>query len=117
MGSIIYVSILNNCWQLYWWFGFYDDAITKVSQDGEILFIKSVSEILIENKIKDLKLLDVFDPIHLNDIQPAKFDSSIGKKWPILSLPRINAIVHYRPSTNKVINFIKVLFHGNMMSI
>ena len=24
-----------------------------------------------------------------------------------LSLPRINAIIHYRPSTNKVINFIQ----------
>lgn len=88
--------------------GFFDDAITKVSQDGEILFIKSVSEILIENKIKDLKLLDVYDPIHLNDIQPAKFDSSYWKKNDLfLSLPRVNAIVHYRPSTNKVINFIQ----------
>ena len=58
-------------------YGFYDDAITKVSQDGEILFIKSVSEILIENKIKDLKLLDVFDPIHLNDINYGSFFISI----------------------------------------
>ena len=89
-------------------FGFLDDAITKVSQDGEILFIKSVSEILIENKIKDLKLLDVYDPIHLNDIQPAKFDSSYWKINDLfLSLPRVNAIVLYRPSTNKVINYIQ----------
>lgn len=89
-------------------FGFLDDAITKVSQDGEILFIKSVSEILIENKIKDLKLLDVFDPIHLNDIQTARFDTSHWKKNDLfLSLPRVNAIVHYRPSTNKVINYIQ----------
>jgi len=89
-------------------FGFLDDAITKVSQDGEILFTKSVSEILIENKIKDLKLLDVFDPIHLNDIQPAKFDTSYWKKNDLfLSLPRVNAIIHYRPSTNKVINYIQ----------
>jgi len=89
-------------------FGFLDDAITKVSQDGEILFIKSVSEVLIENKIKDLKLLDVFDPIHLNDIQTAKFDTSYWKKNDLfLSLPRVNAIIHYRPSTNKVINYIQ----------
>ena len=89
-------------------FGFLDDAITKVSQDGVILFTKSVSEILIENKIKDLKLLDVFDPIHLNDIQPTKFDTPHWKKNDLfLSLPRVNAIIHYRPSTNKVINYIQ----------
>ena len=100
-----YSTIVNNYIDE---FGFLDDAITKVSQEGKILFIKSVSEILIENKIKDLKLLDVFDPIHLNDIQPAKFDSPYWKKNDLfLSLPRVNAIVHYRPSTNKVLNYIQ----------
>ena len=88
-------------------FGFYDDAITKVNINGEIEFIKSVSEILIENKIKNLNLLDIFDPIHLNDIQQAHFDSKYWKKNDLfLSLPRLGAIVHYRPSINKVINYI-----------
>ena len=55
-----------------------DDAITKVSQDGEILFQKSVSELFIENDMKYLLFAVgdrsfVEDPIHLNDIQPVLF--------------------------------------------
>ena len=32
--------------------GFFDDAITKISPDGKILYQKSVAEILIENNYK-----------------------------------------------------------------
>ena len=90
-----------------------DDSIIKLSTDGKILFNKSVTEILIENNI----LLDNFalisskndnlDPIHLNDIEPAFFDTKYWKKGDLfLSLRRQSSIIHYRPSTNKVINYI-----------
>ena len=61
---------------------FLDDAITKVSPDGQVLFHKSVSEILIEKSMEYL-LFSVGegfqkDPVHLNDIQPVLTD---GPYW------------------------------------
>ena len=89
---------------------FRDDAIIKINSDGNILYKKSVIEILIENKIGDMtnKLKKtVKDPIHLNCIEPALSDSEYWKKGDIfLSLKHHSAIVLYRPSTNKVINYI-----------
>tara|TARA_X000001036_G_scaffold269821_1_gene250525 strand:+ start:645 stop:2039 length:1395 start_codon:yes stop_codon:yes gene_type:complete len=89
---------------------FLDDAITKISKDGEILFQKSVIEMLIENDLKSLFFSNqVFDgdPIHLNDIQQADFDSNYWRKGDLfLSLRSKNMIVQYRPDSNKVINII-----------
>ena len=76
---------------------FLDDAITKISKDGEILFQKSVIEMLIENDLKSLFFSNqVFDgdPIHLNDIQQADFDSNYWRKGDLfLSLRSKNMIV------------------------
>jgi len=89
---------------------FRDDAIIKINSDGNILYKKSVIEILIENKIGDMinKLKKtVKDPIHLNCIEPALSDSEYWKKGDMfLSLKHHSAIVLYRPSTNKVVNYI-----------
>ena len=89
---------------------FFDDAITKVSKEGKILFQKSVSQILIENKLEHLVFSDyVFhgDPIHLNDIQPVEEDARYWKKGDLfLSLRSQNMIILYRPSTNKIISSI-----------
>jgi hypothetical protein len=88
---------------------FIDDAITKVSADGEILFQKSVSNILIENNLKSLlfvNLNDRFfkDPIHLNDIQPVLTDGPHWKRGDVfLSLRHLSMIILYRPSTNTII--------------
>ena len=89
---------------------FYDDAITKISPEGEIIYQKSVSEIFIENDMSYLLFSvgdqDEFitDPIHLNDIQPALSDSEYWKKGDLfLSLRHQSMIVQYRPSTNEVI--------------
>ena len=100
-------------------FGNYaDDAITKVSADGEILFQKSVSELFIENKMKHLLFMvkgpgardhhidDAFkiDPIHLNDIQPVLTDGTYWKRGDVfLSLRHQSMVILYRPSTNKII--------------
>ncbi len=89
---------------------FFDDAITKVSKEGKILFQKSVSQILIDNKLDHLVFSDyVFhgDPIHLNDIQPVEEDATYWKKGDLfLSLRSQNMIILYRPSTNKIISSI-----------
>lgn len=92
---------------------FLDDSIVKVNTDGKILFNKSVTEILIENNIVPdnfaLKsyISNLDDPIHLNDIEPAFNDTDYWKKGDLFLSPRHqSAIIHYRPSTNKVINYI-----------
>ena len=95
--------------------GFLDDAIVKLSSDGETLYEKSVSQIFIDNGLEYL-LFSVgsshstgrgdfdSDPIHLNDIQPVDFDSQYWKKEDVfLSLRHQSMILLYRPSTNKII--------------
>ena len=85
-----------------------DDSIIKINTDGKILYNKSVTEILIENKIVDINIFAVgMDPIHLNDIEPAFNDTQYWKQGDVfLSSNVLSAIIHYRPSTNKVINYI-----------
>ncbi|NQU84411.1 MAG: hypothetical protein HQ541_01500, partial [Mariniphaga sp.] len=84
-----------------------DDAITNVSMDGKILFVKSVSQILEENGYRSL-LFGVgtieTDPIHLNDIQPAFYSSKYWKKDDLLiSIRNKSTIFLYRPKINKII--------------
>jgi len=89
---------------------FNDDSIIKINTDGKILQKKSVTEILIENKLVTQSIFQSFssDPIHLNYIEPAFNDSKYWKKGDLfLSLPILSVILHYRPSTNKIINYIK----------
>jgi len=90
-----------------------DDAIIKIDTDGNILFRKSVTEILIENEVVPQTFVfnnyisNQPDPIHLNDIEPALQDTEYWKKGDVfLSIRDQNAIIHYRPGTNKVINVI-----------
>jgi len=47
------------------------------------------------------------DPIHLNDIEPSFSDTEYWKQGDVfMSSRHLSAIIHYRPSTNKVINYI-----------
>ena len=92
---------------------FYDDSIIKINNDGKILFNKSVTEILIENNIVTdnfaltSSLSNQLDPIHLNDIEPAFTDTEYWQQGDVfISIRGQSAIIHYRPSTNKVINYI-----------
>ena len=88
---------------------FEDNAIVKLSNDGEILFEKSVSQIFIDNALEHLLFsvgddIFVIDPIHLNDIQPVNFDGEYWKKGDVfLSLRHQSMVLLYRPSTNKII--------------
>jgi hypothetical protein len=60
---------------------FRDDSIAKISPSGEVLFNKSIAEILVENGYRGLLAVSGTgfqkgeDPIHINDIQPAWTDS------------------------------------------
>jgi len=85
-----------------------DDEITKINPDnGNILFNKSVMEILLENGYEDLLLSKgqfISDPIHLNDVQPALTDSEYWQKGDLLvSCRNLSSVFIYRPSTNKII--------------
>ena len=88
---------------------FFDDAIVKMSPDGEVLYEKSVAQIFIENDLEYL-LFSVgatqfnVDPIHLNDIQPVNFDGEFWKKGDVfLSLGNQSMIVLYRPSSDRIV--------------
>ncbi len=87
--------------------GYVDDAIVKLSSDGEILFEKSVSQIFIDNGLEYLLFGQMGfekDPIHLNDIQPVNFDGEFWKKGDVFLSPLSpSMIILYRPSTNKII--------------
>ncbi len=91
-----------------------DDSIIKINTDGKILFNKSVIDILVTNQILDRDYFNGFegDPIHLNDIEPAFNDTNYWKKGDVfLSARHLSAIIHYRPDTNEVINYIKGQFN------
>lgn len=85
---------------------FADDAIAKINQNGKIIFTKSITELLIELDINGLEIMYAGnDPIHLNDIEPAFFDTDYWKKDDLfISIRNQNRIIHYRPSTNEIIN-------------
>ncbi len=93
--------------------GFKDDSIIKINTEGKILFNKSVTEIIIENDIVpnnftlNTSMSKNLDPIHLNDIEPALSDTEYWKQGDVfMSIRNQSAIIHYRPSTNKVVNYI-----------
>jgi len=96
---------------------FADDSIIKINTDGKILYNKSITEILIENNIVADNFAytsSVFnakdptkDPIHVNYIEPAFTDTEYWQQGDVfISIRHQSAIIHYRPSTNKVINYI-----------
>lgn len=86
-----------------------EDGISKINQSGKIIFYKSMNEILVDNNIIEPNhLLIEKDPIHINDIQPVLKDSKYWKTGDIFISSRyLSSITHYRPSTNKVINYIQ----------
>ena len=92
---------------------FVDDSIIKININGKILFNKSVTEILIENSIIpenfafNTSSQGNIDPIHLNDVEPAFNNTEYWKQGDVfISIRHQSSIIHYRPSTNKVINYI-----------
>lgn len=86
---------------------FEDNALTKLSPKGKILFLKSVTHLLDENGFSHLvygRGTDYSDPIHLNDIQPVLLDGEFWKAGDIfVSLRNQSMVFLYRPSTNKIL--------------
>ena len=86
---------------------FNDHGIAKVSPEGELLFEKSLAEILLENDLQGMVFPAggyMHDPLHLNDIEPALTDGPFWKKGDLfMSMRHKSLILQYRPSTNEVI--------------
>jgi hypothetical protein len=84
-----------------------DDAIANVSPEGKILFLKSITELLIENGYRYLVgSVSVYEPdaIHLNDIQPVLKTGPYWQRGDVfISMRNKSTLLLYRPSTNKVI--------------
>ncbi len=88
--------------------GYKEDGILKLSSSGKILFRRSLSQIFVDNNLKNYLYgyghLHLKDPLHLNDIQPVDFDGDYWKKGDLfLSLRNQSMILLYRPSTNKIV--------------
>ena len=105
--------------------GYLDDAIVKLSPDGEILYEKSVSQLLIDNQMESrLGMIGTnhefqIDPIHINDIQPVNFDGKYWKKGDLfLSLGHQSMLILFRPSTNEILwKYDKNIFHQHDINI
>lgn len=95
---------------------YWDNYLTKIDvQNGEVLYHKSLSEILIENDLSYLihGYANVVprsgsDPLHLNEIEPVLKNGLYWNEGDLfLSLRHRSMILLYRPSTNKVIRTIQ----------
>ena len=92
-------------------FNFVENTISLINpQTGEILYHKSLSEILKENDLGYLLIHsgDTNDPMHLNDVQPALKTTEFYNEGDVfLSLRNLSCILHFRPTTGKVLRVIR----------
>ena len=88
---------------------FTDNRIIKLNSDGEVLFTKSIADILRENDLEYLlwgikQSTYSIDWVHSNDLQPAHSDTKYWKKGDVLiSIHTASLVLLYRPSTNQLI--------------
>ena len=105
--------------------GYFDDAIVKLSPNGEILYEKSISKLLIENGMETrLSMVGTnhefqLDPIHINDVQPVNVDGTYWKKGDVfISLGHQSMIILYRPSSNEIVwKYDTNIFHQHDVDI
>ena len=105
--------------------GFFDDAIVKLSPNGEILYEKSISKILIENGMESrLSMVGTshgfqLDPIHINDVQPVDVDSKYWEKGDVfISLGHQSMIILFRPSSEEIVwKYETNIFHQHDVNI
>lgn len=93
-----------------------DNSITCLDyQDGMILFHRSLSQILLDNKLEYilLKSSDASDPLHINDVQPVLKTSKYFNKGDLfISCKNISTVFLYRPTTNKIVKVIEGPFQS-----
>ena len=86
-----------------------DSSIVKLNSDGQVLFVKSISDILSENGLGFLMWGNHAtaysrDWIHANEAQPALSDTEYWKKGDVLiSMRSPSLVLLYRPSSNELI--------------
>lgn len=90
--------------------GFLDDAIVKLSTNGDVLYEKSIAKILIENGMESrLSMVGTshefqLDPIHINDVQPVNMDGKYWKKGDVfISLGHQSMVILWRPSSEEIV--------------
>lgn len=86
---------------------FADDALVHLGPKGEILWQKSLTQILLDHGM-EFALFTAGDyqkdPIHLNDIQPVLADGPYWKKGDLfLSFRHMSMIMLYRPATDEIV--------------
>lgn len=96
-------------------FPFIVNTISQLNLDGEILYEKSVLEILVENDLEYLLLKSDSpgDPLHINDCQPVLENGpywNTGDVW--ISSRNGSWLMLYRPSTGKVIRLVEGPFRS-----
>ena len=85
-----------------------DDHITEIDMsDGDLISTVSIIDILLKNGYEDLLLYKgqtISDPTHLNDIEPALYDSEYWQRGDLLiSCRNLSTVFLYRPSTGKIL--------------
>ncbi|HAG48763.1 MAG TPA: hypothetical protein DCL07_02290, partial [Cryomorphaceae bacterium] len=97
-------------------FPYLDNHITQIhAYSGEVLYHKSLTEILVENELTHLlvKSESPGDPIHVNDIEPALHDGPYFCQGDLFISARNGSwIMHFRPSTGKVIRLLEGPFYS-----
>lgn len=88
-----------------------DNYITRVdAETGRIMFHQSITDILKANNLAAylFKSANVRDPIHINDVQPALKTTPYYEEGDLfISSRNLSLVMHYRPSTNQVLNLIE----------
>jgi hypothetical protein len=86
---------------------FSEDEIVKLNTDGNILFSRSVPQLMLDHRLEYLIFTNGsygVDPTHLNDIEFVKSDGPFWKRGDLfLSLRNISTIMLYRPSTDRIV--------------
>jgi hypothetical protein len=88
----------------------YDDqCVVKVSVDGKILDVISVSDLIVGSGLEYLLYGlsnpdSIFDPIHINQITPILSDAGVFRKGQLLiSLRNLSTILLFDPNSRKVV--------------
>lgn len=102
-------------------FNYDSPFLTKInSESGEVMYHKAVAKILKENEL-DYLIHGVSnsvsslhtDPIHLNDVMPVLKDGPYWNEGDLfISIRNRSMILHYRPSTNDLLNVIRGPFYN-----